>query len=52
MMQLMPKAPNKDQTLALKKAKLNTATWGVLKEMNNSLIVKHRITGEIKVIGK
>lgn len=50
MMQL--KTPTKEQTLAMKKAKLNTATWGVLKEMNNSLIVKHRITGEIKVIEK
>lgn len=45
MMQL--KTPTKEQTQAL-----NTATWGVLKEMNNSLIVKHRITGEIKVIEK
>lgn len=50
MMQM--KTPTKEQTQALKKAKLNTATWGVLKEMNNSLIVKHRITGEIKVIEK
>ena len=52
MMQLMPKAPTKEQTQALKKAKLNTATWGVLKEMNNSLIVKHRITGDVKVLDK
>lgn len=52
MMELKPKAPNKDQLKAFDKAKLNTATWGVLKEMNNSLIVIHRITGDIKVIEK
>lgn len=52
MMQLKPKAPTKEQTQALKKAKLNTATWAVMKEMKDSLIVRHRITGEIKVIEK
>lgn len=45
-------APNKEQIKAFDKAKLNRATWAVMKEMKNSLIVKHRITGEIRVIEK
>ncbi len=45
-------APSKEQLKAFEKAKLNKATWAVMKEMKDSLIVKHRITGEIKVIDK
>lgn len=33
-------------------AVLNRLFWVVLQDLNHSLIVKHRITGEVKVINK
>lgn len=44
--------PNKAQQEVLKRNGLNVLTWVVIKDLNHSMIVKHRITGEIKVIDK
>ena len=44
--------PTKAQQEALKHNGLNGLTWVVIKELNHSMIVKHRITGEVKVINK
>lgn len=44
--------PAKCQQEALKRNGLNTLTWVVIKELHHSMIVKHRITGEVKVIDK
>ena len=44
--------PNKAQRQVLKRNGLNVLTWVVIKDLNHSMIVKNRITGEIKVIDK
>lgn len=44
--------PTKAQSEIIKQNGLNPRTWVVVKELNNSMIVKHRITGEFKVIDK
>ena len=44
--------PNKEQNEAIKKAGLTPLCWVVLQDMPNSMIVKHRVTGEVKVIDK
>lgn len=44
--------PNKNQQEVLKRNGLNALTWVVIKELSHSMIVKHRITGEVKVIDK
>ena len=44
--------PNKAQQEVLKRNGLNVLTWVVIKDLNHSMIVKHRITGEIKIIDK
>lgn len=44
--------PLKRQLEIIKRNKLNAALYVVIKELENSLIVKHRITGDIKVIDK
>lgn len=44
--------PTKEQAEAMARAGLNRVTWAVLSEMKESLILRHRVTGEIKVIGK
>lgn len=36
----------------LKKAGLSTILWKVVKEYQNSMIVRHRITGKFKLIYK
>ena len=46
------KAPGKEHDAAIKRAGLNPLCWVVLKEHDAHLIVKHRATGEIKVIDK
>ena len=45
-------SPNKIQAEILKRNGLNKLTWVVIRDLNHSMIVKHRITGEIKVIDK
>ena len=44
--------PTRQQQEVLKRNGLIAITWVVIKELNHSMIVKHRITGEIKVIEK
>lgn len=44
--------PSKAQQASIKAAGLNVLTWVVQKELPKSLIVRHRITGEIKLIEK
>lgn len=45
-------SPSKAQQAVIKRNGLNALTWVVIKELNHSMIVKHRITGEVKVINK
>lgn len=44
--------PNKSQAEIIQRNGLNKLTWVVIRELNNSMIVRHRITGEIKVLDK
>ena len=44
--------PSKVQAATIKRNGLNPLTWTVIKELNHSMIVRHRISGEIKVIDK
>ena len=44
--------PNKSQAEIIQRNGLNKLTWVVIRELNNTLICKHRITGEVKVIDK
>lgn len=45
-------SPSKAQAEAMKRNKLNPLTWAVTRELDHSLIVMHRITGEFKCIDK
>ena len=42
----------KKQLEVIKRNKLNPALYVVIKELEDKLILKHRITGEVKVIEK
>ena len=44
--------PTKEQQEVLKKHGLNGVTWAVVKDFSYSMIVKHRITGEFKMLEK
>lgn len=44
--------PTRQQQEVLKRNGLNVLTWVVIKELGHSMIVKHRFTGEVKVIDK
>ena len=46
------KVPNNGHDDAIKRAGLNTLCWVAIKDLGNALLIKHRITGEIKVIDK
>ena len=45
-------AAKKQQLEIIKQNKLNPALYVVLQELDRQLILKHRITGNIKVIDK
>lgn len=45
-------SPSKAQAEVIKRNGLNALTWVVIRDLNHSMIVKHRITGDIKVIDK
>ena len=45
-------SPTKAQAEILKRNGLNPMFWVVVRDLNHSMIVKHRFTGEIKVIDK
>ena len=44
--------PSRKQQEIMRKSGLNSVLYVVIKELNHSMIVKHRITGEIKVLDK
>lgn len=44
--------PTKAQAEALKRAGLAPIAWAVVRVLSHSLIVKHRVTGEFKVLDK
>lgn len=44
--------PSKEQQAVMKRNDLQPACWTVLQDLHNSMIVRHRITGEVKVIDK
>ena len=46
------KVPYNWKDEAIKRAGLNPLCWAVLEELDDKLIVKHKITGEVKVISK
>lgn len=47
-----PKLPTEAQRKVLQKNHLHLVTWKVLEDREAHLIVKHRITGEVRVISK
>ena len=44
--------PLKRQLETIKRNNLNPALYVVIKELDNKIILKHRTTGEVKVIEK
>lgn len=44
--------PTKEQARIIVKNGLERLLWVVVKDLQNSMIIKHRITGEFKVIEK
>ena len=44
--------PTKEQKSVLARRELNPLYWVVVRETPHSMIIKHRITGEFKVINK
>ena len=44
--------PNKEQKVVLARHGLKDLYWVVVKDLPGSMIVKHRITGEFKVLDK
>lgn len=45
-------APTKEQQAVMKRHDLNPLVWSVIQDLNRSMIVRHRITGEVKLIDK
>ena len=46
------KLPTQKQQEVLNNHGLNVITWEVIKDLPNSLTIKHRITGDMKVVEK
>lgn len=44
--------PTADQRRILERHGLRAVCWTVVKELQHSMIVKHRITGEFKLVEK
>lgn len=44
--------PSKAQMEVIKRNGLSPLLWTVVKELTHSMIVRHRVTGEVKVIEK
>ena len=44
--------PSKEQQQIMAKHKLPAYLWTVMKEFNHALMVRHRVTGEVRVIDK
>ena len=45
-------SPTRAQGAIIERNGLNKLTWVVIRELNLKLIVRHRITGEVKAIDK
>ena len=45
-------APSREHQEIMRKNGINSVLFVVINELEHSLIVKHRITGEVKVIDK
>lgn len=44
--------PNKEQARIIKANGLTPIEWVVMRELNHSMIIKHRFTHEVKLINK
>lgn len=44
--------PTREQQEVMRRNGLNSVLWTVIKDLQHSMIVRHRITGDVKVIGK
>lgn len=44
--------PSKKQQEIMRENGINSILYVVIKELDHSMIVKHRITGEVKVLNK
>ena len=44
--------PSKEMQEIIKKNRLNPTLYVVMKELNHNIIIKHRITGKVKVLDK
>ena len=47
-----PMLPTREQQEVLKNHGLSYVTWEVIQDMPNTLIIRHRITKEMKVVAK
>lgn len=45
-------SPTKEQAEAMKKIGMNPMFWVVIRDLHKSMIVCHRITGEVKLVEK
>lgn len=45
-------SPSKAQAEIIQRNGLSKLAWVVLRDLNHSMIVRHRITGDVKVIDK
>lgn len=44
--------PSKEQQETIKRNGLQPMCWTVMQDLNHTMIIRHRITGEVKVIDK
>lgn len=44
--------PSKVQQAVIKKNGLQPMCWTVLQDLTHSMIIRHRVTGDVKVINK
>lgn len=44
--------PTKEQKESILKAGMNPLAWTVMKELTRRLIIRHRLTGKVRVIDK
>ena len=45
-------SPTKEQADAMKKIGMNPMFWVVIRDLHKSMIVRQRITGEVKLVEK
>ena len=45
-------SPTKEQAEAMKKIGMNPMFWVVIRNLHKSMIVRHRITDEVKLVEK